>query len=97
VLKKHAVTTALVIMLVSSIAVMICRAEEGKASETASHAIVKVNNTICPVSGDKVNMSNPVTVEYNGKEYNLCCPACISAFKADPEKYAAKAESQSKQ
>ncbi|MBF0570217.1 MAG: YHS domain-containing protein, partial [Candidatus Omnitrophica bacterium] len=27
------------------------------------------------------------TVEYKGKLYNLCCPGCISRFKADPEKY----------
>jgi len=50
----------------------------------------KVNNTICPVTGEKVFMQKPVTVEYNGKVYNLCCPACVGAFKADPEKYVKK-------
>lgn len=51
---------------------------------------VKVNNEICPVSGDKVNMKNPVMVEYNDKIYNLCCPACIEPFKSNPEKYISK-------
>lgn len=62
----------------------------------ASSKLVKINNTICPVTGDKVNMKNPVTIEHNGKIYNLCCPACVSAFKSDPEKYAAKAEAEMK-
>ncbi|MFA6321280.1 MAG: YHS domain-containing protein [Candidatus Omnitrophota bacterium] len=53
---------------------------------------VKVNNTVCPVTGQKVSGSNPVTVEYNGKAYNLCCPACIGMFKANPEKYSKIAE-----
>lgn len=53
---------------------------------------VKVNNTICPVSGDKVNMKNPATVEYNGEIYNLCCPMCTPEFNKNPEKYSAKAK-----
>ena len=57
---------------------------------------VKVNNTLCPVTGDPVDMKNPVTVEYEGKVYNLCCPMCIAPFKADPKKYIAKIEEQKK-
>ena len=59
-------------------------------------APVKVNNTICPVTGDKVDMRNPVTVEYNGKVYNLCCPACVAPFKGDPEKYIKKMAEENK-
>ena len=59
-------------------------------------ASVKVNNTICPVTGSPVDMKNPVTVEYNGKIYNLCCSMCPATFNADPEKYSKIAEDQAK-
>lgn len=64
-----------------------CDTEGQKSEKASSSAPVKVNNTYCPVSGEKIAMENASTVEYNGKEYNLCCPACIKPFKADPEKY----------
>lgn len=69
-----------------------CGAGGDNAAEKENTAAVKVNNTVCPVTGDKVDMKNPVTVEYKGKIYNLCCPMCISEFNKDPEKYSAKAK-----
>lgn len=51
---------------------------------------VPVGNTICPVSGEKIAADSgmaPVTYEYKGKVYNLCCAGCVDMFKADPEKY----------
>ena len=57
---------------------------------------VKVNNAVCPVTGDPVDMKNPVTVENNGKVYNLCCPMCTAPFKSDPAKYSKIAEDQAK-
>jgi len=48
------------------------------------------------VTGEKVDMNNPVTVEYDGKIYNLCCPMCPDEFKKDPAKYIAKIEAQKK-
>jgi len=60
----------------------------------APAAPVKVNNTVCPVTGNPVNMKDPVTVEYNGKIYNLCCPMCPQVFKGNPEKYSKIAEDQ---
>ena len=66
------------------------------AVATAFAASDKVNNTICPVMGDKIDMKDPVTVEYNGKIYNLCCSACVAMFKANPEKYSKIAEDQAK-
>jgi len=63
-----------------------------KASSAA--AAVNINNTICPVSGEPVDLMNPITLEYNGKIYNFCCSACIAPFKADPEKYIAKMAAQ---
>lgn len=64
----------------------------GGEHESGKSAAVKVNNMICPVSGDKVSMENPTTVEYKGEAYNLCCSACIAEFNKDPEKYSAKAK-----
>jgi YHS domain-containing protein len=48
---------------------------------------VDLHNTICPVSGDKVDNSNLVEV-YDGKIYHLCCPDCHKDFEKDPAKYA---------
>lgn len=58
---------------------------------------VKVNNTVCPVSGMPIAADSdmePVTVEHNGKVYNLCCQGCIDVFKSDPEKFRQIAESE---
>ena len=58
-------------------------------SETpASSQIVDAGNKFCPVSGDKV--SGEHFVDYKGKRYGLCCPACIGKFKQNPAKYLAK-------
>jgi YHS domain-containing protein len=43
--------------------------------------------TICPVSGEPVSKDSNITYTYKGKVYRFCCPACIEAFKKDPEKY----------
>jgi YHS domain. len=74
-----------------------CGSSDAKASEkSASVAPVKVNNTVCPVMGEKVDMNNPVTVEYDGKIYNLCCNACQAEFTKEPAKYIAKVGAQEK-
>ena len=58
---------------------------------------VEVGNKHCPVSGEEVGkMGAPITVEYNGKVYNLCCSGCVSSFKSDPEKYSKIAEDEAK-
>ncbi len=41
--------------------------------------------TACPVMGGAVNKS--IYVDHNGKRVYLCCNACVSTFKADPDKY----------
>jgi YHS domain-containing protein len=46
-----------------------------------------LQNTICPVSGDKVGDSTNVVV-YDGKVYHMCCPDCHKQFVQDPQKYA---------
>lgn len=70
-----------------------CAAGEKPAGD-AKVAAVKVNNAVCPVTGDKVDMKNPVTIEYKGEIYNLCCPMCTAEFNKDPVKYSAKAKEQ---
>jgi YHS domain-containing protein len=46
----------------------------------------------CPVSGKAVDPA--ATVDFNGGKVYLCCENCPAAFKADPAKYAAKANLQ---
>ena len=89
--------TGIVCLIAAAIFVQggVCQSGETKAkAAAATTAPVKVNNTICPVTGNPIDMKNPITVEYNGKIYNLCCPMCPATFKANPEKYAKIAEDQ---
>lgn len=70
-----------------------------KMGEEATKA-VEIGNTICPVSGNRVddgNMGEVVKYEYNGKIYNLCCKMCMKDFKKDPEKYSKIAEDEVKE
>ena len=46
----------------------------------------------CPVSGQKVKAAS--FVEYNGGKVYFCCNNCPKEFKANTEKYAAKANHQ---
>jgi YHS domain-containing protein len=50
-------------------------------------AAIDLNNTICPVSGDKVGDSK-LTEVFDGKIYHFCCDDCPKQFVKDPEKYA---------
>ena len=66
----------------------LCAAPAGLAhqeSPVALSKIVDAGNTVCPVSGDKVNPK--VTYVFEGKRYAFCCPMCIKKFKKDPKKY----------
>ena len=75
----------------------LCQKSETKAKVPAGiSAPVKTNN-ICPVTGDKVDISNPVTLEYKGKIYNFCSAKCKALFKADPEKYSKVVEDTEKE
>ena len=88
------------VMATALVTVGICQNNETKTKTATSSATattpVNVNNTICPVTGSAVDMKNPVTVEYNGKIYNLCCSMCPKTFKSNPEKYSKIAEEQAK-
>lgn len=53
---------------------------------------VNVGNVICPVMNEMITDPGMNTVEYDGKVYDLCCPACKEEFLKDPAKYVAKVE-----
>lgn len=50
--------------------------------------VVEVVPDKCPVMGGKIDKA--VFSVYRGHIYYFCCPGCISAFNADPEKYLEK-------
>jgi len=58
------------------------------ANKTATTAMASIEQTTCPVSGDKIDKN--VFVEYKSKKVYFCCASCKSIFNKDPEKYAAK-------
>ncbi|GAB4279588.1 MAG: hypothetical protein Kow0029_23610 [Candidatus Rifleibacteriota bacterium] len=47
--------------------------------------IVEVVPDKCPIMGGEINKA--VFSVYKGHIYYFCCPGCINAFEADPEKY----------
>lgn len=94
------VVTAAVLFLAGitgiSFAMTCCAADRSGAGHSGlAHAeetdevkkAVEVGNTVCPVGGETIKESSKATYEYKGKVYNFCCPDCIPAFKANPEKY----------
>ncbi|MBU1124969.1 MAG: YHS domain-containing protein [Candidatus Omnitrophica bacterium] len=66
--------------------------EDQEAASSAAEAVVDVGNKICPVMGNPINENSKVTYEYEGRIYHFCCPACIEAFKNDPQKYMQKVD-----
>jgi len=66
------------------------KAQAAEVTDASMKGAVNVGNKVCPVSGDAVGDPANATVEYEGKSYNLCCPACVAPFKKDPAKYIEK-------
>jgi YHS domain-containing protein len=66
--------------------IFILRPGWSDASDAVKTSITPANT--CPVTGQAV--SKPYYVEFNGKQYELCCPACEAEFRKDPEKYIQK-------
>ena len=68
-------------------------AQQAQQAEQSMAQPAAIGNKHCPVTGEEVGkMGAPITFEYNGKVYNLCCPGCKNAFRNDPEKYSKIAE-----
>ena len=51
---------------------------------------------ICPVSGDVVKSIDKAAgfQDYKGKRYYFCCPMCPPKFKADPDKFVVRHETE---
>ncbi len=60
------------------------------------HHAAADGQAVCPVSGEPVSKDSNITYTYKGKVYRFCCPACIEAFKKDPEKYIKNMEEREK-
>jgi YHS domain-containing protein len=68
-------------------------AQESSSAQQSVLQPVTVGNKHCPVTGEEVGkMGPPLTFEYKGKVYNICCPGCKNTFLSDPEKYSKIAE-----
>src|SRR5271155_607638 len=66
------------------------RADDSSGTATVpatQPAVIDLNNTVCPVTGEKVGDSK-FTEIYDGKIYHFCCDDCPKEFLKDPEKYA---------
>jgi YHS domain-containing protein len=59
-----------------------------ESNNTATTAMGSIEQTTCPVSGDKIDKN--VFVEYKGKKVYFCCSSCKAIFDKNPEKYVAK-------
>lgn len=49
-----------------------------------------MQQTSCPVSGEKIDKTTSPHVDWQGQRIYFCCNKCPAKFKADPEKYFAK-------
>lgn len=64
----------------------------GSAVSTHTTAASSLGEAKCPVSGEPV--SADAWIAYKGGKLYFCCPGCSAKFKADTEKFAAKANLQ---
>ena len=62
------------------------------AAGNESADAVPTGQTVCPVMGGPVN--EDIHVEYEGRTIYFCCPACVSVFQEDPEKYLRKMDAE---
>lgn len=58
----------------------------------ATLAKATTDQTVCPVSGKKIDMSK--YVDHEGKRIYVCCDGCVKKVKADPSGYINKLEEQ---
>lgn len=60
------------------------QADVAKAHQTAYPVVKKAGNTICPVSGDKIEKDSP-TVTVQGYEVSVCCDDCIKEVQTNTQ------------
>ena len=96
---KNILLSLIICGIVLTAGKMLLAKEVSKDVKVNASVIIKnqeVGNTICPVSGGKIDEGTKATYEYQGKIYNLCCAGCIEEFKSNPEKYVKKVEEENK-
>jgi YHS domain-containing protein len=61
-------------------------------------AAPKKESLTCPVMGEKIATYSKASsyVDHKDVRYYICCPGCLPAFTANPDKYAGKAVSEPK-
>ncbi len=93
-------------IVIALIGLVLCAAPAVAANATPAkcnmmmhemHGKTAPGQVVCPVSGEPVNKATAATYTYKGKTYYFCCPACISEFKKDPEKYIKRMKEREKQ
>lgn len=57
------------------------------SARTTNTVTIGSDEASCPVLGTVMKKSEMTPVSYQGKTYYMCCPACISRFKANPAQY----------
>lgn len=58
-----------------------------KAAATTTTKTKALNNTICPVSDERIAADGGKKVVHNGYEVSLCCGGCVKKFKKNPDAY----------
>jgi YHS domain-containing protein len=80
-------------MLAFAAALVVLAAGAARAGDAAAPAAaphtgpVEDRSRICMMQ-DSLQPKPGLAHEYGGKTYWLCCPMCVQAFTADPERYA---------
>ena len=87
---KWIVATAVAVVMVWG--VVGCNKSTTQASTGGAVAGAVKAQTVCPVSGDKIDKA--LFADANGKRVYFCCAACLPKFKEDPAKYIKKMEDQ---
>ncbi len=67
--------------------------EHAHCNGHAMPAVAAAEYAIDPVCGMRVAASSPRHVDHDGRRYWFCCDGCRDNFRADPDKYLAKAGS----
>ena len=76
--KKVAVSLIVILLALLAYAALANR-------ETIEVSIENIENRFCPVTGNSVDGVS--TYNHNGKQYNLCSPACAAPLSANPHAY----------
>ncbi len=90
------VIMGLIFCIAMTVAVHAGPGTNGMPMKNEIHQDAAKDSDVCPVSGEPVSKDTNITYTYKGKVYRFCCPACIEAFKKDPEKYIKNMEKKEK-